>query len=128
MRFTKPIAAAVAVSLAAFAFAGAAQADDHRHHGGNGGNVAAGTALGFAAGAVVGTTLAQPRYYAPAPVYVAPRPVYVAPRPIYVQPRPVVYRPAPWSPEWYQYCSSRYPSFNPSTGTVWSHGMQKFCR
>ena len=125
--FKTPIAAAVAVSLTALAFAGTAQAD-RRHY--SGGNVAAGAAVGFAAGAVVGSTLAQPRpvYVAPRPVYVAPRPVYVAPRPVYVAPQKAYYRPAPWSKAWYQYCASRYPSFNPRTGTVWSHGVQKFCK
>ena len=118
MRYKKPIAAAVAVSLAALAFAGNAEAD-RRHY--SGGDVAAGAAVGLAAGAIVGGALAQPRYVEPRPVYVAPRPVYVAPQRAY-------YRPAPWTPAWYEYCSSRYPSFNPHTGTVWTHGVQKFCR
>lgn len=35
----------------------------------------------------------------------------------------------PWSPAWYDYCRSRYRSFNPRTGyfTTYS-GRQKFCR
>ncbi|WP_170984474.1 BA14K family protein [Rhodoligotrophos defluvii] len=46
------------------------------------------------------------------------------------------YRPAyvygglrPWSPAWYRYCSSRYRSFDPSTGYFRTHsGRLKFCR
>ena len=46
--------------------------------GGNGGAVAAGVLGGLAAGAIIGGAVAQPRYYAPAPVYVEP--AYAAPR------------------------------------------------
>jgi len=70
---------------------------------------------GFVAGAIVGSALAAPRYVAPAPVYVAPAPVY--------------YRPAPWTPEWYQYCSAKYRSFNPNTGYYFAFsGKHRFCR
>ena len=40
----------------------------------NGGAVAAGVIGGLAAGAIIGSAVAQPRYYGPAPVYVAPPP------------------------------------------------------
>ncbi|WP_319533534.1 BA14K family protein [uncultured Cohaesibacter sp.] len=46
------------------------------------------------------------------------------------RPAPVHYgRPAPWSPAWYDYCHSRYRSFNPRTGyfTTYS-GHKQFCR
>ncbi len=35
----------------------------------------------------------------------------------------------PWTPAWYQYCSSKYKSFNAQTGyyTTYS-GQQKFCQ
>ncbi len=38
-------------------------------------------------------------------------------------------RPEPWSPAWYDYCRSKYRSFNPKTGyfTAYS-GQKKFCR
>jgi hypothetical protein len=42
---------------------------------GNGGAVAAGVIGGLAAGAIIGSAVSQPRYYAPAPVYVSPPPV-----------------------------------------------------
>jgi hypothetical protein len=47
--------------------------------GGNGGAVAAGVLGGLAAGAIIGGAVAQPRYYAPAPVYEV-EPAYAAPR------------------------------------------------
>ncbi|WP_417690817.1 BA14K family protein [Roseibium sp.] len=35
----------------------------------------------------------------------------------------------PWSPAWYRYCSSKYRSFNPNTGTFTTYGgEQKFCQ
>jgi BA14K-like protein len=37
--------------------------------------------------------------------------------------------PAPWTPDWYRYCSSRYRSFNPGTGYfVGFDGHHHFCR
>lgn len=46
--------------------------------------VGAGVIGGLAAGAIIGSALAGPRYYEPAPVYVERPPVYVAP-PDYVE-------------------------------------------
>ena len=134
MRFTKSIAAALALSVGALTFAGSADARDrdrhhhHRHH--SSAPYAAG-AFGFAAGAILGSALSQPRYYyEPAPVYVAPRyvaPAYVAPT--YVQPSYVYAAPAPWTPAWYAYCEDRYRSFNPRTGYfVGYDGGHHFCR
>ena len=39
------------------------------------------------------------------------------------------YAPAAWTPAWYNYCASKYRSFNPNTGyyTTYS-GYQRFCR
>lgn len=35
----------------------------------------------------------------------------------------------PWSPEWYDYCSAKYRSFNPKTGYFTTYGgEQRFCR
>ena len=72
--------------------------------------------IGFGVGAIVGSAL-------------TPRDVYVAPPP----PAQPVYRagygPAPWTPDWYTYCYSRYRSFNPNTGTfVGYDGYEHFCR
>jgi hypothetical protein len=49
----------------------------------NGCGVAAGVVGGLAAGAIVGSAIANSR-----PVYVEPAPVYVAPPPVYVVPPP----------------------------------------
>src|SRR5438046_9373795 len=49
--------------------------------GGNGGAVAAGVLGGLAAGAIIGGAVAQPRYYAPAPVHgYEVEPAYTAPQ------------------------------------------------
>ncbi|HUW74754.1 MAG TPA: BA14K family protein [Methyloceanibacter sp.] len=70
--------------------------------------------IGFGVGAIVGSAL-------------TPRDVYVAPpaQPVYR----AGYGPAPWTPDWYTYCYSRYRSFNPNTGTfVGYDGYEHFCR
>lgn len=39
------------------------------------------------------------------------------------------YRPEPWSDEWYDYCASKYRSFNPQTGRYRTYsGQYKLCR
>lgn len=101
--------------------------DRHRGHGDA---VAAGV-IGLAAGALIGSALSQPQ-----PTYVQPAPVYAPPPP------PPAYYPAaparqvtyyragyePWSHGWYQYCSDRYRSFNPNTGTYRGYdGRDHFC-
>ena len=117
MRFMKPVATALAVTVGALTFATSAEAGHrHRHHRG-GGDAAAAGIIGFAAGAILGGALSGPRYghgyygggYEPEVVYVEPAPVYVRPAPVY-------YAVEPWTPEWYDYCESKYRSFNPSTG------------
>ncbi len=63
-------------------------------------------------------------YYAVAP-YVVEEYVYVEPAPV------VVYdaRPVPWTEEWYDYCASRYRSFDPVSGTFQPyHGYRRLCR
>lgn len=133
--FMKPIAAAVALSVATLTFAAPAQAD-HRHHHHNGGNVAAAGIVGLAAGALLGSALTAPRYNGtvvvdpvyvePAPVYVQPAPVYVQPAPVYVQPVPVVYQ--AWTPEWYSYCQTKYQSFDRRTGMFVTYtGERRLC-
>jgi len=102
--------------------------DRHRDHGDA---VAAGV-IGLAAGALIGSALSQPQ-----PTYVQPAaPVYAPPPP------PPAYYPAaparqvtyyragyePWSRGWYQYCTDRYRSFNPNTGTYRGYdGRDHFC-
>ncbi len=98
-------------------------------HRSNGDAVAAGV-IGLAAGALIGSALSQPRttYVQPAPVYAAPPP----PPAYYPAPpaRSASYRVGyePWSRGWYQYCSDRYRSFNPNTGTYRGYdGRDHFC-
>jgi BA14K-like protein len=127
MRYTKPIAAALALAIGATSIVSTAEARHrHRHHH-NGAGLAAAGIFGLAAGALLGSALAQPRYYRsyePAPVYIAP-----PPPPVYYQPSPAYYaRPDPWTPEWYQYCEQRYRSFDARTGYFLGFdGSYHFC-
>ena len=108
MSFTKTIALALSLAVGSLSFAGSAEAHHRRDH-------AAAAAFGFAAGALLGSALARPHYYAPAPVYVAPA--------------PVVYLYQPWTPEWHAYCRGKYHSFDPSTGYYLGYdGQPHFCR
>jgi hypothetical protein len=87
--------------------------------------------------------------YGPNQVYGAPNgraPVYYGapygPQQVYVGPggpaqsygvrAPVVVyddRPAPWTREWYAYCTSKYRSFDPPSGTFQPyHGPRQLCR
>lgn len=70
---------------------------------------------GLAIGTIIGSTLNQPRYY---------RPHYRSK--VYYNRG---YRPAPWSRAWYRYCSAKYRSFDPYSGTFQPyHGPRKLCR
>lgn len=96
----------------------------HRHHknNGNAGAAVAAGIIGLAAGAIIVGATSQPRYAGPPPVNYYPP----APYPGQVS-GSVGYQ--PWSPAWYQYCSSKYRSFNPSTGTFTTYqGEQRFCQ
>ncbi|WP_069443420.1 BA14K family protein [Methyloceanibacter stevinii] len=82
-----------------------------RRGGGSNINALGAGLVGLAAGAVIGSAL-------------TPKEVYVTP-----PARPVGYRPEPWTQDWYAYCSSRYRSFNPRSGTfVGYDGYEHFCR
>lgn len=107
----------------------------YRHHNQNhkrnknndnlGAAVAAGV-IGLAAGAILLGATRQPSYAGPPPVNHYPSAPYPAPYPGQVH-TAIGYQ--PWSPAWYQYCSSKYRSFNPSTGTYTTYqGEQRFCQ
>ena len=82
------------------------------YRGGSNVNALGAGLVGLAAGAVIGSAL-------------TPKEVYVTPAPA----RPVGYRPQPWTEDWYAYCSSRYRSFNPRSGTFLGYdGYEHFCR
>ncbi|MBY5352601.1 BA14K family protein [Rhizobium leguminosarum] len=143
-------ATAAALTLSAI---GEASARDRHHHSNN--DAWVGGAVGLATGLIVGSAIAnanngpayeerryidpayEPDYYEPAPVYRAPRRVYVE-QPQYIeQPQyaeqPRYYAPVrtvvePWSPQWERYCSYRYRSFDPRSGTyIGNDGRSHFC-
>lgn len=109
---------------------------DHRRHRGNnnvGVAVAAGV-IGLAAGAILLGSTNRREYIAPPVNHYRPVNPYPpvthnyrpAPAPGYVY-QNVGYQ--PWSPAWYQYCSAKFRSFNPNTGTYTTYrGEQKFCQ
>ena len=58
------------------------------------------------------------------PAYARPRP-----QPYYAAPEPAYYGPQPWSGEWYEYCRSRYRSFDANSGYyVGYDGRSRFCQ
>ncbi|WP_417684948.1 BA14K family protein [Roseibium sp.] len=143
------IACAALISLAA-ATAEAEAGGRHHYRGYHGGvwvgdGAAVAGVVGLAAAALLGATLASPRYNG-GPVYYDPPPYSYAPPP-YPAP-PVVYAPppypyrsrayvvprhagigAPFSPEWIAYCARKYKSFNPRTGTYLAYsGRVRMCR
>ncbi|MGQ3348126.1 BA14K family protein, partial [Bosea sp. (in: a-proteobacteria)] len=65
--------------------------------------------------------LAAPRYVAPAPVYVAPPSVYVEPAPVYGAPLRA-YGYSPSDVDAVAYCSRRFRSYDPETGTYIAKG------
>ncbi|KZL21521.1 BA14K-like protein [Pseudovibrio axinellae] len=98
------------------------------------GEAAAIGVIGLAAGLLIGNAISAPApaYHPPAPAYRPPAPAY---RPPAVAHRaPPVYRapvaaPAPWSPAWFAYCTNKYRSFNPNTGTFRTYsGKDRFCQ
>ena len=100
-----------------------------RHHRDNSDRDAViGGALGLATGVIIGGALAsQPRYSEPR--YVEPD-YYPEPEPRVIYRRQPVYAPSyePWTQGWYDYCSRRYRSFNPQSGTfVGYDGREHFC-
>jgi len=36
-------------------------------------------------------------------------------------------RPEPWTPAWFRYCEERWPSFDPSTGTIVTPDGTRMC-
>lgn len=122
---------AAAVLAASVSTADAGHRRHHRHHGDIGAGI-----VGFAAGAILGSVLAAPRYpYGPGYRGSYRRNYYIGPRayhPPYAYPMrlaPTYYgRPAPWTPAWYDYCFARYRSFDPRDGTFTAYsGRKKFC-
>jgi hypothetical protein len=133
-RFLKTTVLSLAVAATTMTAIPAATAGGRWHDNDSGDAIAAGV-IGLATGAIIGGLVAQPRYYGE-PAYVddyprpAPRRYYYSER--YYEPERVYVRRSyglePWSRDWYRYCSSRYRSFDPSTGTfVGYDGREHFC-
>ncbi|WEZ82956.1 BA14K family protein [Rhizobium sp. 32-5/1] len=139
--FIKAAVLAIVATATVLPTLSVAHAEDwrrHRRHHGHNDGIALG-ALGLATGVIIGGAIAnsQPRYQER--VYIDPEPDYYEPRPVYrrYEPRPVYRRQVvqqtygslePWSPAWYRYCSQRYRSFNPDSGTFRGYdGRDYFC-
>ncbi|MCO5093324.1 BA14K family protein [Bosea sp. (in: a-proteobacteria)] len=90
-----------------------------RYYGGyrRGPAVGAGIAAGIIGGALAAGALAAP----PPPVYYEPAPVYVAP-PVYAAPVPRAYGYSVQDTDAVAYCSSRFRTYNPETGTYIAKG------
>ncbi|MFT4160452.1 BA14K family protein [Shinella sp.] len=129
------VLSAAAAATMITATAGVAEARDRDGYWGNGhrpyyrrhhnNDALVGGALGLATGMIIGGAIAsQPRY--------EERRVYVEPD-YYPEPeRRVIYREAPsyepWTQSWYRFCSQRYRSFDPNSGTyVGYDGREHFC-
>lgn len=90
------------------------------YRGGRGAAVGAGIAAGVIGGALAAGALAGPRYVEPAPIYVEPAPVYGAPV------RAYGYGPA--DVDAVAYCSRRFRSYDPETGTyIAAGGVVRAC-
>ena len=113
------LAVALCASVVGLSLPGAADAGQrHRgrhynHHNYN--NYGGAAAIGLGVGVILGSAFA-PRYYAPR--------YYYGPPPVRYD-----YGLRPWTGEWYNYCSSKYRSFNPRTGYFLGYdGDYHFCR
>jgi hypothetical protein len=98
-----------------------------RHHGkkknGDVGAAVAAGIIGLAAGAILLGATSRPSYAGPPPVN------YYPPAPGPGRVHEAGYGFQPWSPAWYDYCSAKYRSFNPATGTYTTYqGEQRFCQ
>jgi len=133
--FIKAAVLAIVATATVLPTLSVAHAEDwrrHRRDRDRGDGIALG-ALGLATGVIIGGAIAnsQPRYRER--VYIDPEPEYYEPRPVYRRQRPVVVQQTygsvePWSPAWYRYCSQRYRSFNPNSGTFRGYdGRDYFC-
>lgn len=141
-RLFKTLVVSATLAATAVVSVGTASAEDfrwRRHHN-NGDAVIAGVA-GLAVGAILGSTLAAPRpprhYIEDDPIYADPAPIYAEPAPVYRVKRIIVRQDPyidqgplrPWSRAWLRYCSERYRSFDPGTGTyVGYDGQERFCQ
>ncbi len=86
--------------------------------------VGAGIAAGIIGGALAAGALAAP----PPAVYYEPAPVYVAPPVVYAPPVPRAYGYTVEDTDAVAYCSRRFKSYNPETGTyIAARGVVRAC-
>ncbi len=98
-----------------------------RYYGGyrRGPAIGAGIAAGVIGGALAAGALAAPP---PPPVYYEPAPVYVAPPVVYAPPVPRAYGYSVEDTDAVAYCSRRFRSYNPETGTyIAAGGVVRAC-
>lgn len=110
-------ALALALAVGALALAGPAEARKSR---------APAIIGGVIAGIIIGKMLQNGgRYYHDGRYYYyPPPPPYYGPARVYRY-----YAPMPWTPEWYAYCTRKYRSFDPASGTYQPyHGPRRLCR
>lgn len=103
----------------------------------NRGDLVAAGILGLAAGVIVAGIVAGANNRQPVAQhnpYRQPRPTQVrdyfpdAPRGVHDDRRGHGYAAEPWSRDWYRYCTARYRTFDPATGTYIARGGQeRFC-
>jgi hypothetical protein len=133
-RLAKTLFLTATAAAITFSSIGAASADDWRynHYHNHNNDALVGGAVGLATGLIVGSAIAsaprydEPRYIDPPYAY-DDAPVYRAPPRYY---RPVQVRAAvePWTPQWERFCSYRYRSFDPRSGTfIGNDGRSHFC-
>ncbi|BCB19929.1 BA14K family protein [Bosea sp. ANAM02] len=86
--------------------------------------IGAGIAAGVIGGALAAGALAAP----PPAVYYEPAPVYVAPPVVYAPPVPRAYGYSIEDTDAVAYCSRRFKSYNPETGTyIAKGGIERAC-
>lgn len=134
-RILKTAVLSVAVAATTLATLPAANAGErnwrrhHGHHDSRGNDLAVAGILGLAAGALIVGLTNQPEPAYREPAY-APRPQPDRGYPVaYDEPR-YHYQATiePWTADWYDYCSDRYRSFKPRSGTYTGYdGQQHFC-
>ena len=95
----------------------------HRHDDDDVGAAIAGAIFGIAIGTIIADGYNQSRYAPPSRTYYGPTDAEYAPPPA------PDYAPEPFTDDWYAYCTSKYNTFDPQTGTFQPfEGPRKLCK
>ncbi|EFO31075.1 conserved hypothetical protein [Roseibium sp. TrichSKD4] len=100
----------------------------HRRYNNNVGVAVAAGVIGLAAGAILLGSQNRREYIRPPVQHYRPPVNHYRPAPA---PGPVYHnvRFEPWTPAWYRYCSQKFRSFEPQSGTYMTYrGVRKFCQ